>query len=82
MAAEQSGVDCRGDRVHLCCISGAEYGQYAEQGEQDRHPAPFRSQAVFDVIHRSSGPVSVLVLLTEMDCKGHLGEFGAHSQQG
>lgn len=76
----QGGVNCGGDGVDLGCVSGSEHRQNTEGGEENRQPVPFRTKAIFDVVHRAADQITVLISFAEMNCQGYLGEFGTHAK--
>ena len=81
MEIEERRIDGGGDGIDLCGVPRAEYGEHAEQGKYISHPAPFRSESVFDIVPGTADPVAVFVFLSEMYRERYLGKFGAHSEK-
>ena len=52
-----------------------------KQGIEHCQELPFLSQSVFDVVHRATDPIPLIISLPEVHRQSYLGELRAHSKQ-
>ena len=79
--AAQSRINGSSDSVDLCGITGTEYGQHTESGEQIRQEVPFFIQSVLNIIHGTAYQVALCIGLAEVYSKCYFGKLGAHAEQ-
>ena len=82
----KSAVHIRGNGIDLAHIANAEAGNHAEHAEGESQDlaqgfaAPKASQAIFQVVHGTAGPLPCLILPAVVDAQNIFGVVGHHAK--